>query len=128
MARKLDKLVDLVEIVLRFDQVRGWRGVFLRHEVQDRDEGDARGEEGDEPDAKELMYGDVEDQILGVVCDAVHAELNLRTHDLVPAIDAPYQPPAALEAARAAEWMREGGRRREVRFEGFALGGGWGLG
>lgn len=60
--------------------------------------------------------------------DAVHAELNLRTHDLVPAIDAPYQPPAALEAARAAEWMREGGRRREVRFEGFALGGGWGLG
>lgn len=61
LARELDKLVDLVEIVLRLDQIRGRRGVFPRHEVQDRDEGDARGEEGDEPDAEELVDGDVED-------------------------------------------------------------------
>lgn len=39
----------------------------------------------------------------------------------------PYQPPATLEAAGAAEGVREGGGGREVFLEGFALGGGWGL-
>ena len=62
---------------------------------------------------------------LGRRTDAVHTDLDLRTHDLVPAVYTPYQPPAALEAAGAAEWMREGGGGREVCLEGFALGGGW---
>lgn len=61
LAPKLHKLVHLVEVVLRFDQVCGWRsGVFLRHEMQNSDEGDVGREEGDEPDAEELVYGDVE--------------------------------------------------------------------
>lgn len=33
----------------------------MRREVQDGDEVDARGEEGEEPDAEELVDGDVED-------------------------------------------------------------------
>ena len=59
--------------------------------------------------------------------NAIHADFNLRTHDLVPSVDAPDEPPATLEAAGAAEWMREGGRGREVCLEGFALSGGRGL-
>ena len=59
-ARELDKFVDLVEVVLRLDQVGGRGGVFLGQEVQDRDEGDGEGEEGEEPDAEELVDGDVE--------------------------------------------------------------------
>lgn len=59
--------------------------------------------------------------------NAIHADLDLRTHDLVPSVDAPDQPPAALEAAGAAERVREGGRGREVCLEGFALSGGRGL-
>lgn len=42
--------------------------MFPRHEVQDGDEGDVRGKEGDEPDAEELVYGDVEDEVFGIVC------------------------------------------------------------
>ncbi len=61
LAGEFDKLVDLVEIVLRLDQIRGGGSVFLRHEMQHGDEGDVRGEEGDEPDAENLGYGDVED-------------------------------------------------------------------
>ena len=68
LRRKLHKFVHLVEIVLRLDQVRGWGRMFLRHEVQDGDEGDVRGEERDQPDAEDLVYGDVEDQVLGIVC------------------------------------------------------------
>lgn len=78
LARELDDLVDLVEIVLRADQICGWRrrrrvvfGVLLllqlRHEMQDRDEGDVRGVEGEEPDAEELVEGDVEDEVFGIV-------------------------------------------------------------
>lgn len=37
------------------------------HEMQHGDEGDARGEEGDEPDAEELGDGDVEDEVSGIV-------------------------------------------------------------
>ena len=59
--------------------------------------------------------------------DAVDADFDPRAHDLVPAVDAPDQPPAALEAAGAAERVRERGRRREVLLEGLALGRGRGL-
>ena len=68
LARKLDKLIHLVEVVLRLYQVRSRRGVFPRHEVQDRDKGDAGREEGEEPDAEQLVDGDVKDEVLGIVC------------------------------------------------------------
>ena len=35
--------------------------MFLFDEMEDRDEGDGRGEEGDQPDAEDLVDGDVED-------------------------------------------------------------------
>lgn len=54
--------------------------------------------------------------------DAINTDLDPRAQDFVPAVYAPYQPSAALEAAGAAEWVREGGRGSEVCFEGFALG------
>lgn len=60
--------------------------------------------------------------------DAVDLELDARAHDLIPPVDAPYQPPAPLERPRAAERMREGGRRGEVLFQRRALEGGRGLG
>lgn len=41
--------------------------MFLGQEVQDRDEGDGCGEERDEPDAEELVDGDVEGEGLRVV-------------------------------------------------------------
>ena len=59
--------------------------------------------------------------------NAIHTNLNLRAHDLVPAVYAPYQPPATLEAAGAAERVSKGGRGCEVLLNGFALGGGRGL-
>ena len=152
----------------------------LRHEAQDRDEGGARGEEGQEPDTEELVHGNVEDEVLGIVCCRRHAfqfqpaspvrcfikshhavflpvpevffprgwrvervwwwgwgwrehtntidtDIDPRAHNLVPTVYTPDQPPAALEAARAAKRMREGGRGGEVCFEGFPLGGGRGL-
>lgn len=34
--------------------------MFLGQQTQDRDEGDGGGEEGDEPDAEELVDGDIE--------------------------------------------------------------------
>lgn len=59
--------------------------------------------------------------------NTIDANLDLGTHDLVPAVYTPYQPPTTLEATGAAEWMRKGGGGREVCLEGFALGGGRGL-
>ena len=41
----------------------------MRHgggEVQDGGQGDGGGVEGDEPDAEELVEGDVEDEVFGV--------------------------------------------------------------
>ena len=54
--------------------------------------------------------------------DAIDRNLDPRAQNLVPAVYAPDQPPAALEAARAAERVREGGRGREVLLERLALG------
>ena len=54
--------------------------------------------------------------------DAVHTKLNLRTHDLVPSVDTPYQPPATLKATGTAEWVCKGGGGSKVCLEGFALG------
>jgi len=53
--------------------------------------------------------------------------LNSRTQNLIPAVDTPYQPSTPLEAASAAEGMREGGVWCEVFFYGGALGCWWGL-
>ncbi len=36
--------------------------------MQDRDKGDAGREEGEEPDAEQLVDGDVEDEVFGIVC------------------------------------------------------------
>ena len=61
----------------------------------------------------------------GHICtNALDLQLDMRAHDLVPAVDAPDQPAAAFEAACAAERVREGGRGREVGFYRLALHGG----
>ena len=57
----LHKFIDLVQIVLGLYQIAGRVEVFLLGEVEDCDEGGARGEEGDEPDAENLVDGNVED-------------------------------------------------------------------
>lgn len=44
-----------------------------------------------------------------------------RAQDLVPAIDAPYQPAGAIEASCSAERVREGCCRCEVMLYGSAL-------
>ena len=54
--------------------------------------------------------------------NAIDRNLDPWAQNLVPAVYAPDQPPAALEAARAAERVREGGRGREVLLESLALG------
>ena len=41
--------------------------VLTRHEAQDRNEGDGRGVEGYGPDAEDLVDGDVEDQVGGII-------------------------------------------------------------
>ena len=53
----------MVEVVLGFDQVSRGRGMLLRVEAKDRNEGDGDGREeegGEEEDAEELVDGDVE--------------------------------------------------------------------
>lgn len=57
--------------------------------------------------------------------DALDLELDPWAHDLVPPVDAPDQPAAAVEAARAAERVREGCGGREVGFYRLPLEG-WG--
>lgn len=57
----------------------------------------------------------------GISTDTLDFELDPWAHDLVPAVDAPDQPAAAVEAAGAADWMREGGCGREVGFYRLAL-------
>jgi len=57
----------------------------------------------------------------------VNLQLDPRAQDLVPAVYAPDQPSAALEAAGAAEGVREGGVGGEVFLDRGALGAGWGL-
>ena len=54
--------------------------------------------------------------------NTVHRDDDLRAHDLVPAVYAPYQPSRAVEGAGAAEWVLEGGVGGEVAFYGGALG------
>ena len=56
--------------------------------------------------------------------DAVDRDVDVRTHDLVPAVDAPDQPAGAVEGAGTAEGVDEGGRGGEVPLEGCALEGG----
>lgn len=53
--------------------------------------------------------------------DPLNRNLDPRAQDLVPAVDAPDEPAAPLEAARAAERVRERGRGGEVRLERLAL-------
>lgn len=59
--------------------------------------------------------------------DTLDLELNARAHDLVPAVDAPDQPAATVEAAGAAEGVREGCVGGEVGFDCLALERRWGL-
>ncbi len=60
----------------------------------------------------------------GCTTDTLDLELDARAQDLVPAVDAPDQPAAAVEAAGAAERVREGCVGREVAFYRLALEGG----
>ncbi|KAL9099594.1 MAG: hypothetical protein Q9163_004925, partial [Psora crenata] len=53
--------------------------------------------------------------------------LDAGTHDFVPAIHAPDEPPASLEAGDAAERVREAGGAGEVFLNCGALEGGRGL-
>jgi len=46
--------------------------------------------------------------------DAVYLQIYPRAHDLVPAVDAPYQPAGAIEASRSAKRMHKGCCRCEV--------------
>jgi len=57
----------------------------------------------------------------------INLQLDPRAQDLVPAVYAPDQPSAALEAAGAAEGVREGGVGGEVFLDRGALGAGRGL-
>lgn len=49
--------------------------------------------------------------------DALNRDLDLRTQDLIPTIDAPDQPPRAIEGTRTAEGVDEGGIRGKVTFD-----------
>lgn len=72
-AHKFHKLVHLVEVVLRLDQVLSSGaegGGGDGDEAEDGDEGDGGGEEEggrEEPDAEELPDGDVEGEVWGIV-------------------------------------------------------------
>lgn len=57
----------------------------------------------------------------------INLQLDPRAQDLVPVVYAPDQPSAALEAAGAAEGVREGGVGGEVFLDRGALGAGRGL-
>ena len=58
----------------------------------------------------------------------VYLDLDLGTHDLVPAVDAPDQPPGSIPASGATERMCEAGGGREVFLDGCALSSGGRLG
>lgn len=60
--------------------------------------------------------------------NTINRNFNPRTHNLIPAINTPYQPSTSLEAAGAAERMREAGVGGEVFFYRGALRCGWRLG
>lgn len=48
--------------------------------------------------------------------NALNIHLNPWTHDLVPAIDIPYQPSRSIKAASTTKRVRKGCCRREVLF------------
>jgi hypothetical protein len=60
--------------------------------------------------------------------DGLHAEINARTHDFVPAVNGCDEPSRITASARTAEGMCERGILREVCFDGFLLDRGWRLG
>lgn len=127
-----DELVGLVEVILGGDVVLLIGGVLL--ELEDRRQGDRGPVRGDRPDGEDLGDVDIEGEVLLVVrcfpegaiqyhlaqrgdfvlTNAIHFQLDLRAHDLVPPEDVVDQLPAVVEAARAAEGMRKGGIGREV--------------
>jgi hypothetical protein len=64
----------------------------------------------------------------GWLTDGLHADINPRTHDFVPAVDGGDGPSRVAASARAAEGMCERGVLREVCLDGFLLDRGWRLG
>ena len=51
-----------------------------------------------------------------LLTNGVHFEINPRTHDLIPPVDASNEPSTAIETACTAEWVREAGCWGEVAF------------
>ena len=142
----------MVEIVLGLDVVQiafvGMMrsGIRLGDKLEDGGEGDWSGEEGNDPNAEDLMHGDIKTKCLRikscVECDqprfvwarrldnplgiakltnAFNVHFYSRAHDLVPTVNIPYQPPRAIEATGPTEGMCEGGGGRKVLFHRCAL-------
>ena len=133
--KELDKLIHLIQILLRGDVVLPIETLLL--EMQLRCEVDVRGEEGYKPDAKDLRNGDVEDDILGVIgwtistcvyveeelkrTDRINLHVNARGQDLVPPVDGADEEARVGKVVHPAEGMREGCIVGEVLLDHLAL-------